>query len=54
MRDGSMPTVVYLANQFSSPVEPYVVEEVQELRKRGVRVVLSGARQPPPNLDGYL
>ncbi len=47
-------TVAYLANQFPSPVEPYVVEEIQELRKRAVQVVLGSARQPVPNLDGYL
>lgn len=31
--------VAYLANSFPSPVEPYVGEEIGELRKRGIRVV---------------
>lgn len=34
-----MLTVAYLANQFPSPVEPYVADEIGELRKRGVRVI---------------
>jgi glycosyltransferase involved in cell wall biosynthesis len=34
-----MLTVAYLANRFPSPVEPYVAEEIAELRSRGVRVV---------------
>lgn len=33
------PTVAYLANSFPSPVEPYVGEEIAELRRRGIRVV---------------
>jgi glycosyltransferase involved in cell wall biosynthesis len=40
-----MPTVAYLANQFPSPVEPYVVDEIRELRRRGVRVVPCSARR---------
>lgn len=34
-----MLTVAYLANQFPSPVEPYVAEEIEELHNRGVRVI---------------
>lgn len=34
-----MLTVAYLANQFPSPVEPYVSEEIKELRRHGVSVV---------------
>lgn len=34
-----MKTVVYLANEFPNPVEWYVVEEIRELRRRGLRVV---------------
>jgi glycosyltransferase involved in cell wall biosynthesis len=52
--NSSHVTVAYLANQFPSPVEPYVVEEIQDLRKRAVRVVPSSARRPVANLDGYL
>jgi glycosyltransferase involved in cell wall biosynthesis len=33
-----MPTVAYLANIFPSAVEPYVIDEIRELRKRGVAV----------------
>lgn len=47
-------TIAYLANQFPSPVEPYVVEEIQELRKRGVHIIPGSARRPAENLDGYL
>jgi colanic acid/amylovoran biosynthesis glycosyltransferase len=39
-----MPTVAYIANQFPSPVEPYVVEEILELRGRGVVVIPCSAR----------
>ena len=39
-----MPTVAYLANQFPSPVEPYVFEEIEELRRRGVKVIPCSAR----------
>lgn len=34
-----MLTVGYLANRFPAAVEPYVVDEIAELRGRGVRVV---------------
>jgi glycosyltransferase involved in cell wall biosynthesis len=39
-------TVAYLANQFPSPVEPYVADEIEELRRRGVRVVAGSVRKP--------
>lgn len=39
-----MLTVAYLANQFPSPVEPYVFEEIEELRRRGVQVIACSAR----------
>jgi colanic acid/amylovoran biosynthesis glycosyltransferase len=38
-------TVAYLANQFPSAVEPYVGEEIQELRRRGVRVIQGSVRK---------
>ena len=41
-----MPTVAYLANQFPSPVEPYVFDEIRELRRRGLAVVPCSARRP--------
>jgi glycosyltransferase involved in cell wall biosynthesis len=37
-------TVAYLANQFPAAVEPYVGEEIKELRRRGVRVIASSVR----------
>jgi hypothetical protein len=39
-----MVTVAYLANQFPCAVEPYVGEEIEELRRRGVRVVAGSVR----------
>ena len=34
-----MLTVAYLANQFPVAVEPYVTEEIEELRRLGIRVI---------------
>lgn len=39
-----MLTVAYLANQFPVVVEPYVGEEIQELRQRGVRIIAGSVR----------
>jgi len=39
-------TVAYLANQFPSAVEPYVADEIAELRHRGIRVVAGSVRRP--------
>jgi colanic acid/amylovoran biosynthesis glycosyltransferase len=41
-----MLTVAYLANQFPSAVEPYVAEEIEELRGRGIRVIAGSVRRP--------
>jgi colanic acid/amylovoran biosynthesis glycosyltransferase len=41
-----MQTVAYLANQFPSAVEPYVGEEIAELRGRGVCVIAGSVRRP--------
>jgi colanic acid/amylovoran biosynthesis glycosyltransferase len=41
-----MLTIAYLANQFPSPVEPYVADEIEELRSRGIRVVAGSVRKP--------
>jgi glycosyltransferase involved in cell wall biosynthesis len=50
-----MPTIAYLANIFPSPVEPYVFEEVRELRRRGIEVVPCSARLPQfESLSGEL
>jgi len=44
-------TVAYIANQFPSSIEPYVMDEVSELRKRDVRVICcSGKRVRPGEL----
>ena len=46
-----MPTIAYLANLFPSPVEPYVIDEIRELRRRGVTVVPCSARRVASKLD---
>jgi colanic acid/amylovoran biosynthesis glycosyltransferase len=47
-----MTTVAYIANQFPSPLEPYVMDEITELRSRGARVICcSGKRVSPHNLN---
>ncbi len=46
-----MTTVAYIANQFPSSIEPYVMDEISELRQRGVQVICcSGKRVPPGDL----
>lgn len=40
-----MPVIAYLANEFPSPVEPYVVDEIGELRRRGTEVIPCSARR---------
>jgi colanic acid/amylovoran biosynthesis glycosyltransferase len=40
-----MLTVASLANQFPSQVEPYVGQEIEELRRRGIRVIAGSVRQ---------
>jgi len=44
-----MLTVAYLANEFPSAVEPYVVEEIEELRRLGVRVIAGSVRKSAPD-----
>src|SRR5882762_4121193 len=41
-----MLTIAYLANQFPAAVEPYVSEEIEELRRRGVQVIPGSVRRP--------
>ncbi len=41
-----MLTVAYLSNQFPSPVESYVGEEIAELRRRGVHIITGSVRRP--------
>jgi colanic acid/amylovoran biosynthesis glycosyltransferase len=45
-------TVAYLANQFPAAVEPYVGEEIQELRRRGVQVIPGSVREPDAAQNG--
>ncbi len=46
-----MTTVAYIANEFPSSIEPYVMDEIGELRERGVRVICcSGKRVRPGEL----
>ncbi len=40
-----MLTIAYLSNEFPVSVEPYVGQEIQELRKRGVNVVACSIRR---------
>ena len=47
-----MLTVAYLANQFPAAVEPYVGEEIQELRRRGVQVIAGSVRRPEAGSGG--
>jgi glycosyltransferase involved in cell wall biosynthesis len=42
-----MTTVAYIANEFPSPMEPYVKDEIGELRRRGVRVICCSGKRPP-------
>jgi colanic acid/amylovoran biosynthesis glycosyltransferase len=44
-------TVAYIANEFPSAVEPYVMDEIGELRRRGVRVIPCSVRRPSSELD---
>ena len=47
-----MPTVAYLGNQFPVAVEPYVGWEIEELKRRGVRVIAGSARRPETSTRG--
>ena len=45
-----MTTIAYIANEFPSPLEPYVIDEIKELRRRGAQVICcSGKRVSPSN-----
>jgi len=45
-------TVAYLANQFPAAVEPYVGEEIQELRQREVEIIPGSVRKSPAAVRG--
>jgi glycosyltransferase involved in cell wall biosynthesis len=47
-----MTTIAYIANQFPSPLEPYVMDEITELRRRGMKIICcSGKRIIPDALS---
>jgi colanic acid/amylovoran biosynthesis glycosyltransferase len=47
-----MTTIAYIANEFPSPLEPYVIDEITELRRRGAQVICcSGKRVSPTDLS---
>jgi colanic acid/amylovoran biosynthesis glycosyltransferase len=46
-----MPTVAYLANQLPSPLEPYVIDEIVQLRRSAVEIVPCSVWRPSPNPD---
>ncbi len=41
-----MPTIAYITNLFPAAVEPYVIDEIAELRRRGISVIPYSARHP--------
>jgi glycosyltransferase involved in cell wall biosynthesis len=41
-----MLTIAYLANQFPSDLEPYVGDEIAELRRRGIVIIAGSVRSP--------
>jgi glycosyltransferase involved in cell wall biosynthesis len=47
-----MTTIAYIANEFPSSLEPYVSDEITELRRSGAQVICcSGKRVSPNNLS---
>jgi colanic acid/amylovoran biosynthesis glycosyltransferase len=50
----AMPMVAYLANEFPSAVEPYVMDEIGELRRRSVRVTPCSVRSAEDDSDPAL
>jgi colanic acid/amylovoran biosynthesis glycosyltransferase len=44
-----MTTVAYITNEFPSPLEPYVIDEIVELRRRGVQVICCSGKRVSPN-----
>ena len=47
-----MPAIAYLANIFPSSVEPYVIDEIGELQRRGITVIPCSALRPREDLNG--
>jgi colanic acid/amylovoran biosynthesis glycosyltransferase len=47
-----MTTIAYIANEFPSSLEPYVIDEITELRRHGAQVICcSGKRVSPIDLS---
>ncbi len=44
-----MTTIAYIANEFPSPLEPYVMDEIAELRRRGAQVICCSGKRVSPN-----
>jgi len=44
-----MTTVAYIANEFPSPIEHYVMDEIGELRRNGVEVICCSGKRVSPN-----
>ena len=44
-----MTTIAYIANEFPSPLEPYVTDEITELRRRGAQVICCSGKRVSPN-----
>lgn len=44
-----MTTVAYITNEFPSPLEPYVIDEIAELRRRGAQVICCSGKRVSPN-----
>lgn len=44
-----MTTIAYIANEFPSSVEPYVMDEITELRRRGAQVICCSGKRVSPN-----
>src|SRR5271167_588236 len=44
-----MTMIAYIANQFPSPLEPYVMDEITELRRRGTEVICCSGKRVSPN-----
>lgn len=49
-----MSRIAYLVNIFPTPVEPYVIDEIRELEKRGVTVIPCSVRRPRNQLTPEL
>ena len=44
-----MTTIAYIANEFPSALEPYVIDEITELRRRGTKVICCSGKRVSPN-----